>query len=109
MELKDQIPPSEVALLLQQRSEGKIDFLLVDVREQDEYNNSHIIGTDYLIPTSTFIFDIRKLEECKNKNIILYCRASNRSLVYQSIMKDMGFKHVSNMSIGIIGYTGEKT
>ena len=109
MELKDQIPPQEVAQLLQDRKDGKVDFLLVDVREQYEYDDCHIVGTDHLIPTSSFLFDIRKLQECKDDNIILYCRASNRSLVYQMIMKDMGFKNVSNMSVGIIGYTGERT
>lgn len=109
MELKDQIEPEEIEELLKQRKKGKADFILVDVREEDEYEASHIIGTDYLVPTSSFEKDVRKLKEFKDKNIILYCRASRRSLIYQNIMKEMGYKHVSNMLIGIIGYNGEKS
>ena len=108
MELKDQIEPDEVVELLRLRDEGKADFILVDVRELDEYETSHIKGTDYLIPTGTFERDVRKISGFKDKNIIVYCRASRRSLIYQNILKDMGYKHVSNMKIGIIGYTGEK-
>ena len=107
-ELKDQIEPDEVATLLKLRDDGRADFILVDVRELDEYEACHIKGTDYLIPTSTFDDDIVKLDEMKEKNIILYCRASRRSLIYQKKMKELGYKHVSNMLVGIIGYTGEK-
>jgi hypothetical protein len=37
-----------------------IDFNLVDVREWMEWNQQRIVGTDYLIPTTSFYQALEK-------------------------------------------------
>ena len=44
----------ELISLLESREKGDIDFLLIDVREQYEYDAGHIKGVDLLKPTSRF-------------------------------------------------------
>ena len=41
---KDDINSEELEILLEARDEGKVDFLLVDVREDMEYDMGHIKG-----------------------------------------------------------------
>lgn len=36
----------ELEQLLKERTEGKIDFLLIDVRENMEHKMKHIVGVD---------------------------------------------------------------
>ena len=43
----------ELASLLDARAKGDVDFILIDVREQYEYDDSHIKGVDMLKPTSS--------------------------------------------------------
>jgi rhodanese-related sulfurtransferase len=104
---KDQINGQEIELLLEARKQNLIDFSLVDVREWMEWNQKRIVGTDYLVPTTSFYNSIEQIEDKKDKNIILYCFTGSRSYQCQHVMKNMGFKHVSNHIEGIISYSGE--
>ena len=51
---KNEINGEELQILLEQRKEKKTQFLLVDVREQYEYDNIKIDGVDMLVPMSIF-------------------------------------------------------
>lgn len=102
--MKNQLSIETLKQMLEDRKYGKDDFLLVDVRELDEYNDRHIEGTDYLVPMSDFENNIKNLENFKDKKIVLYCRASRRSLIAQKKMYELGFNNVYNMLTGIIGY-----
>ncbi|QOG12974.1 rhodanese-like domain-containing protein [Arcobacter sp. FWKO B] len=105
--MKNQLSIQELKNMLELRKQGEEDFLLVDVRELDEFETKHIMGTDYLIPMSDFDNNIKVLDEYKDKKIVLYCRASRRSLVAQKRMFELGYNNVYNMLVGIIGYDGE--
>jgi phage shock protein E len=102
--MKNQLSIESLKKMLEDRKYGKDDFLLVDVRELDEYNDRHIEGTDYLVPMSDFEKNLKTLENFKDKKIVLYCRASRRSLIAQKKMYELGFNNVYNMLTGIIGY-----
>jgi rhodanese-related sulfurtransferase len=39
--------------------------------------------------------------------MILYCHTGSRSYQVQHVMKAQGFKHVGNLTYGIIAYDGE--
>jgi len=70
LEQKD-INSEELHALLQARAEGKADFVLVDVRENMEYNTGHIKGADMLKPTSSFNQWGQELfNELKDKTIV---------------------------------------
>ena len=99
----------EMLSLIEARELGMIDFNLVDVREWMEWNQQRIVGTDYLIPTTSFYQALEKIEDQKDKPVIVYCLTGSRSVYCQNVMKDLGWKQVSNYKQGIIDYKGETT
>lgn len=105
---KSNVYSDELEMLLKEREEGKVDFLLVDVREDMEYHMGHIKGVDTLLPTSSFGQWAQKfLEENKDKTVIFTCRTGNRSGQVQHIFKSNGLDRVINHADGIVGYRGE--
>ncbi len=104
-----QLDGDEIVALLEARELGMIDFNLVDVREWMEWNQERIVGTDYLIPTTSFYNQLEQIENQKEKPTILYCLTGSRSAYCQRVLLDMGWKQVSNYSHGIITYNGEIT
>ena len=102
------VSSEDLEQLLQDRAEGKTDFVLVDVREAMEYTMGHVKGVDLLKPTSTFqSWAEELLEETKEKIVILTCRTDNRSAQVQAIFKQNGHPRVINHTGGIISYRGE--
>ena len=102
-----QLDGDEIESLLEARKLGMVDFLLVDVREWMEWVGQRIVGTDYLVPTTSFYDALSQLEDKKDMPIILYCLTGSRSAYCQHVMLNMGFKQVSNFTRGIISYHGE--
>lgn len=76
------------------------DYIILDVRNQDEYNNGHIEGA-VLIPVSEL--ESRLDELPKDKPIIVYCRSGSRSRSAADILVKNGFTHVYDMG-GIGGW-----
>ena len=105
----EQLDGDEIMALLEARELGMIEFNLVDVREWMEWNQQRIVGTDFLIPTTSFYNQLDQIENQKEKPTILYCLTGSRSSYCQNVMKDMGWKQVSNYTHGIITYGGETT
>jgi rhodanese-related sulfurtransferase len=98
----------ELETLLKEREEGKVDFLLVDVREDMEYRMGHIKGVDLLKPTSTFQNWAQELlDEAKDRTVVFTCRTDNRSGQVQMIFKQNGHPKVINHIGGIISYRGD--
>jgi len=105
---KNDINSQELELLLKAREEDKVDFILVDVREDMEYNMGHIKGVDVLKPTSTFQnWAESLLKETQDKAVIFTCRTGSRSGQVQNIFAQNGHKNVINHFGGIMSYTGE--
>ncbi len=107
MKENNKITGSELENLLEDRKKKKTYFILVDVREQAEYDQKHIIGVDYLIPTSVFLEKVEQLEKYKTECIIVQCRSGVRSYQAQQQLKAMNFKKVINLEGGIISYSGK--
>ncbi|HEY9189665.1 MAG TPA: rhodanese-like domain-containing protein [Sulfurovum sp.] len=102
------INSEELEILLEAREEGKVDFLLVDVREEMEYNMGHIKGVDMLKPTTAFqewAHDL--LTGTKDKKVIFTCRTGNRSAQVQQVFMQHGHTGVINHYGGIVTYQGE--
>ena len=104
---KEEINGTELAALLEARNNKKINFVLVDVREQSEFDTEHIVGVDYLLPTSDFYKKAQTLEQHKEDIIISQCHAGGRSYQVQQALQSMGYKNVINLAGGISKYTGE--
>ena len=69
------------------------NYIILDVRNQDEYDEKHIPGA-MLIP-NTEIED-RAEDELPDKNqlILVYCRSGNRSKKASQILADMGYTNI---------------
>ena len=104
---KKEINGEELEHLLLERKNNKADFLLLDVREEYEYNKKRIVGIDYLIPLSDFFNKIKEIENYKTKNIIITCKLGGRSAQAQTQLKLRGFDNVINLAGGISYYKGE--
>ena len=104
---KNEINGNELKHLLLERDQKKIRFLLIDVREEYEYNEKRIVGTNYLIPLSDFFNKVKQIEDYKSKNIIVMCKLGGRSAQAQIQLKMMDFNNVINLSGGITYYNGK--
>lgn len=105
---KSSINSEELEQLLKDREEGKADFLLVDVREEMEYEMGHVKGVDLLRPTSTFQnWGEQLFEETKDQVVIFTCRTDSRSGQVQTVFKRNGHPRVINHAGGIVSYRAE--
>ena len=104
---KGYIDSEELHILLEERDEGKAEFVLVDVREDMEFNMGHIKGVDMLKPTSSFTEWAQNLfDETKDKTLIFTCRTGSRSGQIQNAFKQHGHHGVLNHFGGIVTYRG---
>lgn len=104
---KKEINGKELEFLLSERKNEKTNFLLVDVREEYEYNEKKIVGVDYLIPLSDFFNKVNQIDDYKSVPIITKCKLGGRSARAQMQLNMLGFKNVINLSGGITDYKGE--
>ena len=105
---KAYVTSEELTEFLKKREAGETDFLLVDVREQMEYDQQHIKGVDSLNPTSTFqSWGQKFLEENREKTVIFTCRTGTRSANVQRVFRQHGMNNVINHYGGIVSYDGE--
>lgn len=102
-----QLSAQSLESLLKARNEKKIDFKLVDIREEYEYTDNSIAGTDLLIPTSLIGNHINIFEDLKDENVILYCRTGSRTSQVLHALRNMGLKNVTHLSRGIMSFYGE--
>tara|TARA_Y100000310_G_scaffold56844_1_gene52140 strand:+ start:2438 stop:3592 length:1155 start_codon:yes stop_codon:yes gene_type:complete len=84
------------------------DFLLVDVREEPEWDICKIEGAK-LIPMSQILQgDLTDLEDIeKDKKIVLYCHTGARSAEILEILRNKGFKSLKNLVGGIDSWSAE--
>ncbi len=101
----ENITPQEAFTLIQE-NENNPDFVIIDVRTPEEFADGHIenaVNIDYY--SETFRDELNRLG--KNKTYLIYCRSGTRSGSALSIMEELNFGEVYNMSGGIIAWNGE--
>jgi sulfur dioxygenase len=79
--------------------------LLLDVREEDEYNGElgHIAGS-ILMPLKELSARAGELTGSKEAEIVAICRAGVRSTTAAAILTGLGFEHVCNMRGGMLDW-----
>lgn len=92
--------------MLIKRERGEWNFLLIDVREWNEWGEEYIEGTDYLLPYSNFLYEVRRIHKLKETPIVLYCSTGKRSLRCLNTLKQVGFRQLYNLTKGLQGYSG---
>lgn len=83
------------------------DFLLLDVRTEQEYSEGNIEGS-LLIPVVELEDRIDEIADYKDKPVLVYCRSGNRSLSASYILIGNGFTNVHNLLTGYNGWTEYK-
>ena len=84
--------------------QGRDDVVLIDVREQHEYDAGHIPDIT-LIPMSEI--QNRVSEIPTDVEVVLTCRSGNRSGQVHAYLTELGFDNVHNMEGGILAWETE--
>jgi rhodanese-related sulfurtransferase len=83
----------------------QIETVLLDVREQDEYDAAHIPGVK-LLPMSEIV-EIFKQELEPDKSYVVICRSGNRSQKVCKFLQEQGFNNLTNYAGGMLEWTGD--
>ena len=81
------------------------EYLVLDVREKDEYREGHLEGA-LSLPRGFLEIKIESAVPDKSTPILAYCAGGVRSLLAANALKEMGYQNVISMSGG---YTAWKT
>ena len=91
--------------------QGNRKPLLVDIREQDEYDAMHIEGALHVprgILESSCEYNyeetVPELVEARERDVIVVCRSGNRSQFACEQLAAQGFDNVANLSGGMFGW-----
>lgn len=98
----DEITPDEVKAKLDDDNEE--DFVLLDVREQDEWEKSHISGAEYL-GKGVLERDIEEEHPNTDSKIVLYCGGGYRSALAADNLQKMGYTNVKSLKGGFRSWT----
>ena len=72
----------------------KGNVIILDVREQSEYDAGHIKGA-VLLPVGTINADTAaKVIDNKDSVVLVYCRSGNRSKKASSALAKLGYKNI---------------
>ena len=81
------------------------DYVVLDVREQTEFNAGHIPGS-ILIPYTQIDAKAETMLPNKDKQILVYCRSGRRSKIASESLAKLGYTNVKEFG-GIIDWPYE--
>ena len=96
-----QISQDEAKRIMDEES----DYIIVDAREQSEYDEGHIKGA-IVIPYTEIEQKAEELLPNKTQLILVYCRSGRRSKIAAQSLANMGYKNVKEFG-GIIDWQYE--
>ncbi len=78
------------------------DFIVIDVREDWEYEENHIAPVN--IPLYSIPQRINEFKKWNNKKIIVHCNSGKRSQQAQKFLRKNGFENIINLAGGLDNY-----
>lgn len=88
---------------LKHRADAGETLNVIDVREPQEYAEFNIGGK--LIPLGNIMgMQIDELEDLKNDELIIHCKAGSRSMQACMMLETMGFTNVVNVAGGVLAW-----
>lgn len=96
----DEISADEVKEML----DSNDNFVLIDVREQDEWQKSHIAGAEYM-GKGIIERDIEGEVHDQDKELVLYCGGGYRSALAADNLQKMGYRNVKSLKGGFSTWT----
>jgi len=95
----DEVDSADARALL----DGPVPPVLVDIRENDEWDEGHIPGAVH-VGRGHFEARIEAAAPDKSRPVLLYCSAGNRSAFAAKTLEELGYEHVSSLSDGFTGW-----
>ena len=97
-------PQSEITVIeLKEKIDNGDDFILIDVREPNEFEIVRIPGS-HLIPLSNFTDGSALATLPRDRPIILHCRSGVRSATALAILKEAGFSDATHVRGGVLAW-----
>ena len=76
------------------------EFIILDVRTKDEYDNGHIPGAK-LVPVNILSMKLAQLNKYKDKPVLVYCASGGRSPRAVDTLVNNDFENIYHLSRGI--------
>jgi sulfur-carrier protein adenylyltransferase/sulfurtransferase len=92
--------------MLKERSEGSRDFVLIDVREPNEYEINQIPGS-VLIPKGEFLNGNALGQLPSDKQIVIHCKSGVRSAEALAIVKGAGYADAVHVGGGVAAWVNQ--
>ncbi len=104
------ISVTQLEHMLKERENGTRDFVLVDVREPNEYEINKIPGS-VLIPKGDFLngsaFDELSQLTSNNQQVVLHCKSGVRSAEALAIIKGAGYADAVHVGGGVVAWVNQ--
>jgi molybdopterin/thiamine biosynthesis adenylyltransferase/rhodanese-related sulfurtransferase len=92
--------------MLKEREEGTRDFVLIDVREPNEYEINSIPGS-VLIPKGDFLNGSALEQLPSDKPVVLHCKSGVRSAECLAIVKGAGYADAVHVGGGVVAWVNQ--
>jgi adenylyltransferase/sulfurtransferase len=100
------ISVTQLEAMLKEREEGTRDFVLVDVREPNEYEINKIPGS-VLIPKGDFLNGSALEKLPADKQIVMHCKSGVRSAETLAIVKGAGYSDAIHVGGGVVAWVNQ--
>lgn len=100
------ISVTQLESMLKEREEGSRDFVLVDVREPNEYEINQIPGS-VLIPKGEFLNGNALEQLSQDKPVVLHCKSGVRSAEALAVLKGAGFADAAHVGGGVVAWVNQ--
>ena len=92
--------------MLRQRDAGERDFVLVDVREPNEYEINRIPGS-VLVPKGEFLNGNALGELPQDRQVVLHCKSGVRSAEALAVLKGAGWSDAVHVGGGVVAWVDQ--
>ena len=100
------ISVNQLETMLKERENGERDFVLVDVREPNEYEINKIPGS-VLIPKGDFLNGTAFEQLPQDKPVVLHCKSGVRSAEALAVVKGAGFSDAVHVGGGVAAWVNQ--
>ena len=100
------ISVTQLESMLKERDNGERDFVLVDVREPNEYEINRIPGS-VLIPKGEFLNGNALGQLSQDKPVVLHCKSGVRSAEALAVLKGAGYSDAVHVGGGVVAWVNQ--
>jgi len=100
------ISVKQLSQMLDERERGERDFVLIDVREPNEFEIVSIPGS-VLIPKNEFLMGNALADLPQDKQVVLHCKVGGRSAEVLAVVKGAGFADAIHVGGGVLAWVNQ--